>query len=328
MEFDAAAEKIHFSRYRRSFGLQRFHECALFDWGTSNLRAWILNADGEIERHIKSCKGADQLSSDQFYGITRDILHDLHVKSAPKIKIPVIMCGMVGSRTGWVEAGYLPTPVHCQQIPQRPSHIETDDLNVFILPGLAVQRQEVPDILRGEETQILGFYMQRPDFRGLVCLPGTHSKWVALNAGMVESFRTAMTGELFSLLAQHSVIRHVIGQDSAFPIDHPGFKTGILEGFHHPERIIFDLFSIRAGGILLSRLGAEASARLSGLLIGAEISCALKDNPSEQNIALLAAGRLALLYKLAFEYIEVTIDLYDADYLVQDGLKFAAKQIF
>lgn len=308
--------------------MQRFHEIALFDWGTSNLRAWIFDAQGALLRQTTSSKGADQLTPDQFYGVTTNILQDLQVKREPGEKFPVIMCGMVGSRTGWVEAGYLATPVHCRQIPQDPSHIETDDLSVYILPGLAVQNPKAPDILRGEETQILGFYMQKPDFCGLACLPGTHSKWVVMDSGTVNEFHTALTGELFALLANHSVIRHVIGQGTSFDADHTGFKNGVLEGFHRPERIIFELFAIRAGGILFSQIGVEASARLSGLLIGAEISGALREHPETQNIALLAAGRLAALYKQAFSFVGLKIDFYDADELVQDGLKFAAKHIF
>lgn len=310
------------------FSLQGFDEYALVDWGTSNLRVWIVDAQGVVQKQAFSSQGADQLLPDQFHGVIKNILLELGVRLEAGRKFPVIMCGMVGSRNGWVEANYLNVPVQCAQIPQHASYVEPAELDVYILPGLAFRSRETPDVMRGEETQILGLHMQNPDFHGLICMPGTHSKWVFMRQGIVESFHTAMTGELFSLLSKQSVLRHVIGDDYSFSPDSALFKTGVMAGYHHPERVIHDLFSIRAAGLLFSSLGAEASARLSGLLIGAEISCFSKDYPPDKNRALIATGRMLLLYKQAFEYTNIIADLYDADSLVQRGLHFASRQIF
>ena len=308
--------------------MKRVQEFTLVDWGTSNLRVWITDAEGRLHKQAMSPIGADRLLSGQFYDVLKNILQE--IGGAPGIggKYPVVICGMAGARNGWVEAGYVSVPASCYEVLASPAHIETDDLDVYILPGLAVQDKRTPDVMRGEETQLLGFHIQNPDFSGLICLPGTHGKWVFMDRGSVTSFRTAMTGELFALLSRQSVIRHVVGDESLFSPDDAGFKAGILEGYNHPEQILFDLFSVRARGLLFSAQGAAASSRLSGLLIGAEISGILKNNQHLKRHVLIATGRISILYQKAFEYLGREIECFDADLLVQEGLRVAAEKIF
>lgn len=308
--------------------MKRLQEFVLVDWGTSNLRVWIMNAGGEPGKQAVSPMGADRLNPGQFYEILKNILRNMGLPPAREEKYPVIICGMAGARNGWVEAGYVSVPVSCDELVASPAHIETDELDVYILPGLAVRDEEVPDVMRGEETQILGFCMRKPDFSGLLCLPGTHGKWVSMDHGVVTSFRTAMAGELFALLCGQSVIRHVIGEEVLFAPDHADFKAGILEGYHHPQRILFDLFSVRARGLLFAAQGGQASARLSGLLIGAEMSGSLELHNQAHSPVLIATGRMLLLYKQAFAYLGHEVACFDADLLVQDGLKIAAEKIF
>lgn len=307
--------------------MNNFQEFALADWGTSNLRVWIANDQKGVEKKFTSPHGAGRLSSDQFYGNLKDILLEAGIKLSAARRFPVIICGMAGSRTGWAEASYVPVPASCSQILKAPVSIQTDDLDVYILPGLAQQNMETPDVMRGEETQLLGLCVQRPDFSGLVCLPGTHSKWAVLEHGHVSSFHTAMTGELFALLSKQSVLAHVIGADDFFEPADQAFKDGVLAGYHHPERIIFDLFSIRARGLLFSASGAQAAARLSGMLIGAEISVSMRGAGKGQGCALVATGRLLHLYQQAFDSLDYVVERFDADELVQTGLNFAAQQI-
>lgn len=278
--------------------------------------------------HLFSPLGADKLSSGQFYGVLKALLLEMGVDLGGLDKFPVVICGMAGSRQGWAEAAYLPVSVSCQNIPGHARHIQTEDLDVHILPGLCVMETTTPDVMRGEETQLLGFYMKEPDFSGVFCMPGTHSKWGMMQSGVIHTFQTAMTGELFSLLSGQSVIRHVIGEDGAVAPDHPAFQKAVLDGYHHPAQLSFNLFPVRAGGLLFSATGMEAAARLSGLLIGAELSAALKKYHQQTKIALIATGKLKHLYERAFQYIDRAFLVFDADDLVQKGLIFSAQKIF
>ena len=287
-----------------------------------------MNQRGGVRAHAVSHMGADKLTPDQFYGVITDVLREAGVESNPQQKLPLVMCGMVGSRHGWVEAPYLPIPLLCKKIPEQSVHVKTELWDVYIMPGLSVQDATTPDVMRGEETQLLGLYVQNSDFSGVFCMPGTHSKWGVIEAGMIKAFQTAMTGELFALLSRQSVIRHVIGDDFAFEPEHPAFKQAVLEGYHHPERLLFELFPVRAGGLLFSCTGHMAAMRLSGLLIGAELSAAVRKYPLTMEIALIATGKLARLYAQSFKYIQREFMFFDADQLVQDGLKFCATMIF
>lgn len=307
--------------------MESSQEFALVDWGTSNLRVWIVSIKNEGKKKIISSQGAGRLTSSQFYDIIKNILQEAGVKLNSKDRFPVVICGMAGSRTGWKEASYLPVPVSCFEAPKAFSYIQTDDLDVYILPGLAQQNKETPDVMRGEETQLLGLCVLRPNFSGLVCLPGTHSKWVTLENGIVSTFHTAMTGELYALLSKQSVLRHIIGENELLDPQDESFKVGVLAGYNHPDQIVFDIFSIRARGLLFSCLGAEAAARLSGMLIGAEIAAATKGKARQIRCALIATGRMLNLYQRAFDCLGCKCEQFDADALVQSGLNFAAQQI-
>jgi 2-dehydro-3-deoxygalactonokinase len=175
---------------------------------------------------------------------------------------------MAGSRQGWAEAPYIPVPAPppgaAQAVP-----VQTRDprLDVAILPGL--RQESPPDVMRGEETQIAGVLAARPGFDGVICLPGTHSKWAQVSAGEVVSFRTFMTGEMFALLAGHSVLRHTV---AASGWDPDGFADALTVGMSHPARLGAELFRLRAEALLQDLAPDRARARLSGLLIGMELA--------------------------------------------------------
>ena len=139
--------------------------------------------------------------------------------------------------------------------------------------------------MRGEETQIAGYLAQNPDFDGVICLPGTHSKWVHVSAGEVVSFRTFMMGEMFSLLAKTSVLRHSIAETGW---DEETFLTTLDQPLSRPEQLAAKLFSLRAESLLHSQTGDTARAKLSALLIGAELAAA-KPYWLGQPIALIGA---------------------------------------
>ncbi len=129
--------------------------------------------------------------------------------------------------------------------------------------------------MRGEETQLLG--VTEPDFTGLVCIPGTHSKWVRIDAGRIVEFSTYMTGELFSVIAEHSILAHALETAGPSPVDGPPFREGLSTALAAPTSLTASLFRLRAAQLLGFAQRAEGAARLSGLLIGTELADALAD---------------------------------------------------
>jgi len=255
------------------------------DWGTSNMRAWAMSASGTVLAEAKSDKGMGQLAQDQFEGALLELINDWI--DGPTT---VVACGMVGSRQGWVEAPYAATP--CPVMPEDFTRAPTTDANltVHVIPGI---KQDYPaDVMRGEETQISGFLARNPGWDGVVCLPGTHTKWVHISAGEVVSFQTFMTGELFATISQQTVLRHSIAGDGW---DKDAFLSSLDTALARPERLASRLFSLRADGLLHGMDGATGRARLSGLLIGAELAGA-KPYWLGQQIAVIGDSGLSKLY--------------------------------
>jgi 2-dehydro-3-deoxygalactonokinase len=190
-------------------------------------------------------------------------------------------------------------------------------LDVRIVPGL---KQESPaDVMRGEETQIAGFLAQRPQFDGVLCLPGTHCKWVRVSAGEVVSFQTYMTGELFGLLAGQSVLRFTVAGDGW---EDGAFAEAVGAALSRPERALARLFSLRAEGLLRSLPAGVARARLSGTLIGTELAGA-RPYWLGQNVAIIGAEKLARAYAAALSAQGVSVERADAGKMTLAGLTAA-----
>ena len=276
------------------------------DWGTSNLRLWGMTGS-EISWRAASDRGMGSLAPDQFETALEEAIAD---RAGPGV--PVIACGMVGARQGWIEARYAAVPAAPIGAPFTRAPGRRD---VRIVPGLS--QAEPPDVMRGEETQVAGL-QALSDFDGVACLPGTHTKWVQVSAGEVVSFRTAMTGELFALLSERSVLRHSVEGD----MDEDAFDVAVSDAISRPERIAAELFGIRAAHLLNGRTGP---ARLSGLLIGAELA-AMRPYWLGQEIRICGAPRLAALYARALDAQGAPSTLHDAEAATLAGLA-AAREI-
>ncbi|SDF08816.1 2-dehydro-3-deoxygalactonokinase [Limimaricola pyoseonensis] len=253
------------------------------DWGTTHLRGWGMTASGSVIEERHSEDGMGRLGPDGFEPALRALCGDW-LEGGP---VPVIACGMVGARQGWAEAAYARVP--CAPL-STPFTRAPGDLEVAIIPGLS--QSEPADVMRGEETQVAGFLALNPGWDGVLCMPGSHSKWAHLSAGEVVSFRSFMTGELFSALSNHSVLRHSVGGTDW---DDAAFDDAVSETLSRPERLAAGLFGIRAAGLLHGQGSGTARARLSGLLIGAELAAA-KPYWLGQQIGVIGAGPLARLY--------------------------------
>lgn len=288
------------------------------DWGTSNLRAYAIDAENSVLAELSSDKGMNMLTRDQFESALLELLEpwldDARI-------LQVFACGMVGARQGWVEAEYqmVPCPPVVNSIlTQAPT--SDPRIRVSILPGIA--QMDPPDVMRGEETQLAGLLMQNPGFTGPACLPGTHSKWVQMVDGIIVSFKTFMTGELFSLISSQSVLRHCLS-DSGLEMDI--FLEAALTGYNDPDVVLRDLFSLRAASILKDANPDTARARLSGLLIGQEIAFA-KQFWSERPPIIIGSPKFAGLYARVLKEFSIDATILNSQEATILGLTVVANK--
>lgn len=281
------------------------------DWGTSHLRAWAMGAGDTVLARADSDNGMGRLAPGEFEPALLNLiggwLTDGRVTR-------VLACGMVGARQGWVEAPYAAVPWTPGEGPTVTAPTVRDPrLSVRILPGLS--QTTPPDVMRGEETQIAGVLRDRDGFEGVVCLPGTHSKWAEVMTGELIGFRTFMTGEIFALLSTQSVLRHSTGKGW----DDAAFDDGVAQGMTGARDLSAALFSLRAES-LLADLGPDAAtARLSGMLIGWELAGA-RPWWLGREVVLVGAPRLCALYDRALQAQGVTTQTKDAEAMTLSGL--------
>lgn len=276
------------------------------DWGTTNLRIWAMSDCGEVVYEVSSDSGMAGLDKDEYENILLSYISEWLGEGV----LPVIACGMVGSRQGWFEAGY-------GEVPTMPTstfvNVEVNDprFTLSIVSGI-LQRQEA-DVMRGEETQISGFLASHPQYEGLIVLPGTHSKWVCIKNGEVTRFKTVMTGEIFGLLSEKSVLRHSLGtwNDEAF-------LSALVTTYKEPEKALSSLFSIRAKNLL--NISDQGVSELSGILIGVEFA-GMKQYCENKKLIIIGAGELVRLYQLSFEKLGFVATAFSASPLTIAGLQ-------
>lgn len=243
------------------------------DWGTTALRGYLLGPDGAVLAQRAKPWGILHLPEGGFHaalsGIAGDWLNDTP-------GMPLIACGMVGSAQGWHEAPYVPCPAGAESLAGGLAVFDVGDgLRLHIVPGV---RNPRPDVMRGEETQVVGALALSPRLfaRATLLMPGTHCKWVELRDGRIDDFRTFMTGELFAVLREHSILGRparaaaAAAQDMSQDAFDRGVRVVLQQGSATPL-----LFSTRTL-VLTGQLPPEQSLDyLSGLLIGDELRCAL-----------------------------------------------------
>lgn len=284
------------------------------DWGTSNMRAWAMTSSGTVLADVRSDQGMGGLAPDAFAPALRQA-----IAGWDHAEVPIIACGMVGARQGWIEAPYAATP--CTATPDGFTKPDAGDLDVHIIAG--VMQANPADVMRGEETQIAGFLARNKNWDGVICLPGTHTKWVHISADEIVSFQTYMTGDLFAAIAGHTVLRHSVTADGW---DDSAFDAGVADAMDRPERLAARLFSLRAEGLLNAMPNATARARLSGLLIGAELAGA-KPYWIGQQIAVIGAGGLSALYVRALAAQSAPATQVKGDAITLAGLTAAYRRL-
>jgi 2-dehydro-3-deoxygalactonokinase len=280
-----------------------------------------MSADGAALAESRGGEGMLHCAAAGFAPVLRDHLARLGTPEGA----PVLICGMAGARQGWVEAPYLKTPTRLDALHEGAIRIDAPG-DIRILPGIAQARADRPDVMRGEETQLLG--VTEPDFTGLVCVPGTHSKWVRIEAGRIVEFSTYMTGELFSVIAQHSILAHAVETEGPAPVDGQPFREGLSAAIAAPTALTASLFRLRAAQLLGFEQRAEGAARLSGLLIGTELADALRRHATLRSVRLIGAGSLGRLYEAALVAQGLDVTVVDAEQASRLGLGKAALAIW
>jgi 2-dehydro-3-deoxygalactonokinase len=282
------------------------------DWGTTNLRAWTLDGSGAVVAQKDFPLGVSKLAPGE-------AARRFEAEVRPALgaqALPAILCGMIGSNIGWTTAPYADCPAGLADLAG--SLTQAAD-GVRIVPGLRCGGVTgAPDVMRGEETQILGWLAQHPERqtgRHLLCHPGTHAKWVLIEEGRIVRFVTAMTGELFAVLGQHSLLKSEAPAD-----DDAAFDEG-LAAAGAGDALAARLFSARSRIVGGHAQPASTSSYLSGLLIGAEIAGVPPLlGVAGAAVSLLGDAALCARYRRALSHAGVEAEVFDGEPAAIAGL--------
>ncbi|MDU4312943.1 MAG: 2-dehydro-3-deoxygalactonokinase [Klebsiella michiganensis] len=275
------------------------------DWGSTNLRAWLYQDDQCLESR-QSAAGVTRLNGESPAAVFSEITRGWRDGATP-----AVLAGMVGSNVGWKVAPYLPVPVDFSAIGQQLTSVGD---KVWIIPGLSVSRDANQNVMRGEETQLLGARMIAPS--SIYVMPGTHCKWVQADRQQINDFRTVMTGELHYLLLRHSLV----GAGLPEQVSAPGaFNAGLERGLHSPD-ILPRLFEVRASHVLGSLPREQVGEFLSGLLIGAEVAT-LSEHFRDPQVTIVGGEALANRYQQALSAIGRQTTVVSGDNAFQTGVR-------
>jgi 2-dehydro-3-deoxygalactonokinase len=288
------------------------------DWGTSSFRAYRLDAGGCVIARLDLPAGILGIPEGGFPAALLEAI-------APWLadgETQVLLCGMVGSRQGWVEAPYLPCPTGAAEIAAAAIPLPFAGARCRLLPGLSTRDAAgVPDVMRGEETKLVGLLAALGDAEALVCLPGTHSKWARLAGGRITAFATQMTGELRAVLLQHSIL----GRLAAPGRSEAAFLRGVARA-REAGGLLHHAFGTRALGLHGELAPEEAESYLSGLLIGHEVLAAGANGHTLGAIHLAGSDALAARYALAFDALGLGCVRHDDD-IVARGLALLSERL-
>jgi len=267
------------------------------DWGTSSLRAMLLGPGGTVLDRRSAALGIMQVGAGGFSAAFAEVAGEWRA-AAPDL--PAVAAGMVGSAQGWREAPYVIGSAGPEELANGLVAVESGSgAPVHIVPGVAVDGPP-PDVMRGEETQILGALAIRPELaeNARLVLPGTHSKWASLSGGRIAGFRTFMTGELFAVLRAHSILGRPARDARASPGgDDAAFALGVATARECRDGIAPLLFSARSRVLRAGLPAASSLDYLSGLLIGDEVRCAAPEGP--ETLAMIGDAALCNRYRQA-----------------------------
>lgn len=263
--------------------------CIAVDWGTTNRRAWALGGDGGPIAERTDSEGLLGVQDRRFADSLSSFLGDWLSKNPP---VPVMIAGMAGSRLGWVEAPYVAAPADLSELAGnlvKAGRIAESDC--WIVPGVSLEGAAQPEVMRGEECQILGALLVGQTQGGVFLLPGTHSKWARVADRRLTDFRTYVTGELFSMLRQSGTLAQLMTGDAE---DADAFARGVRAVGDGTE-LLNRLFSARSLALFGRLDGRSLASYLSGMLVGTEMRDALRAWPDMTTGGVTCIGSPAML---------------------------------
>ncbi len=288
------------------------------DWGTSSFRLMHVGEGGKVLVQIMSDQGISVIPTDDALDYLLAQVEQLSQSCGDLTEIPIVLCGMIGSSIGIQEVAYANCPMDPDVLSDNLTRIENTSKAAYIVPGLKNHSAlGLPDVMRGEETQIVGWLSEADDQNlqeSTLCLPGTHSKWVHVKSGKAVEFHSVLTGELFAVLKRHSIlVNNLQTEDKAAFID--GVNTS-----KSPVSLPHLLFSTRSKMLFGDHDSSSTSSYLSGLLIGSEIGSELSLNPGLKEVHIIGGGNLTELYIEALNCYGLTGHVYDGDKMSALGL--------
>ena len=265
----------------------------VIDWGTSNFRAYRFALDGSLaETHQAPCGILSMADRDFAAVLQEQIGHWLHRGDR------LYFSGMITSRNGWVETPYVDAPASLRDLAAQAVQMAGEgETHLFFLPGVCM-RSPHADVMRGEEIQVFGC-LEKDEHNATVILPGTHSKWVQVRAGALDHFTTHMTGEVFAVMRQHSILGRLI-PEGTHAMRHEAFLAGVARAQSaQPDGLLHDLFTARSMVLLEQMQADDCADYLSGLLIGHEIRADLVKSDGAGPMILVGDESLCRRYETA-----------------------------
>ncbi|NGY05930.1 2-dehydro-3-deoxygalactonokinase [Solimonas terrae] len=266
------------------------------DWGTTHLRAYRIAAGGQVLERRESSAGILTIRNQDFVSALQPLIADWYAHTRPGPTLPMLLCGMVGSRQGWCEVPYRSCPSRISDLASALTAVDSPWGKALFVAGLSTEdKHRRYDVMRGEETQIFGCELSGQ--RAIIVTPGTHSKWCISKDSTIEHFRTYLTGEMFALLRSHSSIGWLMPDEDRTIQNEASFLDGVRESRREPN-LLHSLFSVRSGALFDQRAAEAHSAYLSGLLIGSEVHDALRRYRASM-VSVVATASLGRLYEAA-----------------------------
>jgi 2-dehydro-3-deoxygalactonokinase len=310
------------------------------DWGTSSLRAALIHK-GQVLEERSSDQGIMRITPGAF----ASVLGELCKTWLDQEDVLILICGMAGSAQGWQLAPYCPCPATAQDVVQQLQWVNPH--KIAIVPGLSTRGVHAPDVMRGEEVQIMGALSILNTQNAKVVLPGTHSKWVSVSSGRIEHFKTYMTGELYAILKNHSILSKTLPTEGeTIDFDAKAFEQGLAMSWgsksaakrpksksrekpsstiaHEETNLLHNLFGIRTQALFEQQSAAQLLNQLSGILIGQE----LQDQhlEAEEHVIVIGSKELQARYSHALQSKGVRCTLLGSQATWQ-GLQVIAQEL-
>jgi 2-dehydro-3-deoxygalactonokinase len=271
------------------------------DWGTTSFRAYLVNSGGEVTDQFSAAEGILSVKDGAF-----EHTLESHIGAWDKA-FPVVACGMITSRQGWIELPYVDCPAGPEEL-AKAIHVKSlaSGRTVHFLTGLHLKSSSLGhDVMRSEETQVFGAMDQGAAH---FVTPGTHSKWIDVVGGKITNFATYVTGETFAVMKAHSILGRLMANDVD---DELMFLRGVDKAFEDPAGLLHNLFSARSLALYQEISPDKISSYLSGLIVGAEIAHAVSSRDASEHYVVLASPGIGGKYVRAMKEAGLRVTMGD-----------------